>query len=115
MNLAFVFVTICLVFVLTHVLRIILAIEAVVRASQMTACVSANLSYIPPLPLVCMESVSHIMIMSNSSCNFLIYCTISTHFKVFMKKLFWRRTRGTRYSKRSFLFIHPFIHGSLIM
>ena len=57
-------------------------------------CVAANLTYTPPLELLCMESISHILILFNSSSNFIIYCTLSTHFKVFMKKLLLRRANA---------------------
>lgn len=81
-NLAMVFVTICSIFVCCHILRIILALQAFTRASEISDCIASNKSYIPPIELVCMESISHIMIMINSSCNFIVYCTLSTHFKV---------------------------------
>lgn len=92
-NLAMVFVTICSIFVCCHILRIILALQAFTRASEISDCIASNKSYIPPIELVCMESISHIMIMINSSCNFIVYCTLSTHFKVFMCKLFYKRAR----------------------
>jgi hypothetical protein len=82
MNLAVVFVTVCSVFVVCHLLRLVLAVEAFVRASTMSRCIADNHTYVPPVELICMESVSHLLILTNSSINFLIYCTLSTHFKV---------------------------------
>lgn len=47
--------------------------------------------WIPPSWLLCLESVSHLLVMISSSTNFLIYCTISTKFKIFLKRTFLYR------------------------
>ena len=54
---------ICLVFVLTHVPRLVLAIEAFVRAAAISRCMGAGRNFVPPLTLVCMEAVSNLLIL----------------------------------------------------
>ena len=44
-------------------------------------CVKHVDHYIPPLWIMCMESVVHLMVMLNFYSNFLIYCSVSKQFK----------------------------------
>ena len=37
--------------------------------------------YIPPMWIMCLESVAHLLVMINFSTNFLIYCSVSKQFK----------------------------------
>ena len=37
--------------------------------------------YIPPMWIMCLESVAHLLVMVNFSTNFLIYCSVSKQFK----------------------------------
>ena len=37
--------------------------------------------YIPPVWIMCLESVAHLLVMLNFSSNFLIYCSVSKQFK----------------------------------
>ena len=43
--------------------------------------------YIPPLWIMCLESVAHLLVMFNFSSNFLIYCSVSNQFKATLSKL----------------------------
>ena len=88
-----VLVIICLVFVVTHIPRLILAIEAFMRAAGIARCYRAGLTFVAPLSLVCLESVSNLLILINASCNFIIYCLASTHFKVFLHRKFAKEVR----------------------
>ncbi len=92
-NLQVVLVIICLVFVLTHIPRLILAIEAFVRATNISRCMAYGRTYVPPLFLVCLEAASNLLILVNASSNFLIYCFTSIHFKVFLHRKFTREVR----------------------
>ena len=42
--------------------------------------------WIPSTYIMCLESLSHLLVMIASSSNFIIYCTISTKFKIFLKR-----------------------------
>lgn len=42
--------------------------------------------WIPNTYIMCLESLSHLLVMIASSSNFIIYCTISTKFKIFLKR-----------------------------
>ncbi|TRY71537.1 hypothetical protein TCAL_12499 [Tigriopus californicus] len=87
LNLAVVFVTLCSLFILSHSLRIYLAVRAVIEAPITSACMDSHKSYLPPIHLVCLEATSNLLILTNSSCNIFVYCTCSTHFKMFFHKL----------------------------
>ena len=43
--------------------------------------------YIPPLWVMCLESVAHLLVMLNFSTNFLIYCSVSAPFKRALPKV----------------------------
>ena len=45
--------------------------------------------YIPPLWVMCLESVAHLLVMLNFSTNFLIYCSVSSPFKKALSKACW--------------------------
>ena len=38
------------------------------------------------------QTVSHLLLLINSSVNFLIYCSVSTQFKIYIKKSIMRRS-----------------------
>ena len=50
-------------------------------------CMSTVGSYIPPLWIMCMESVAHMLVMLNSSSTFLIYCSVSGQFRNAMNRI----------------------------
>ena len=43
--------------------------------------------YIPPLWVMCLESVAHLLVMLNFSTNFIIYCSVSAPFKRALSKV----------------------------
>ena len=50
-------------------------------------CIKHVDQYIPPLWIMCLESVAHVLVMLNFSSNFLIYCSVSNQFKTALSKL----------------------------
>ena len=52
-------------------IRVFLSVEAIYRAPHLADCLAMNLAmnssimYVPPLGLVCAESISHILILTN--------------------------------------------------
>ena len=91
MNLARVLVTICVVFLLCNSLRLFLGLQAIINVNITITCISNNKHWIPPIWMLIAESISHLLLLISSSTNFLIYCTISTKFKIFIKrKICWR-------------------------
>ena len=57
------------------------------------SCITHVDHYIPPLWIMCTESVAHLMVMLNFSSNFLIYCSVSKQFKLTLSKAFSRILR----------------------
>ena len=55
-------------------------------ADVQVSCVKHVDHYIPPLWIMCMESVAHLMVMLNFSSNFLIYCSVSKQFKLTLSR-----------------------------
>ena len=51
------------------------------------SCIKHVDHYIPPLWVMCMESVAHLLVMLNFSSNFLIYCSVSNQFKKALSKI----------------------------
>ena len=43
--------------------------------------------YIPPLWVMCLESMAHLLVMINFSTNFIIYCSVSGPFKKAFSKV----------------------------
>ena len=91
MNLARVLVTICIVFLLCNSLRLFLGLQAIINVNITIQCAAMNKAWIPPNWMLIMESISHLLLLISSSSNFLIYCTISTKFKIFFKRKFFFR------------------------
>ena len=91
MNLARVLVTICIVFLLCNSLRLFLGLQAIINVNITIQCAAINKAWIPPSWMLIMESISHLLLLFSSSSNFLIYCTISTRFKIFFKRKFFFR------------------------
>ena len=50
-------------------------------------CIKRVDHYIPPLWIMCLESVAHLLVMLNFSTNFLIYCSVSAPFKKALSKV----------------------------
>ena len=58
--------------------RSVLAIIAVVTVETPVSCMERHRQYYPPAYLLYSESVSHLLLLTNSSVNFLIYCVVAT-------------------------------------
>ena len=52
--------------------------------------------YIPSLWVMCLESMAHLLVMLNVSSNFLIYCSVSSPFKVALSKVSLARNQHPR-------------------
>ena len=78
MNLARIILNIVAVFVLCHIPRSVLAIIAVATVETPVSCMERHRQYYPPAYLLYSESVSHLLLLTNSSVNFLIYCVVAT-------------------------------------
>ena len=50
-------------------------------------CLKAEYQYIPPVWVMCLESVAHLLVMFNFSTNFLVYCSVSNQFKAALSKV----------------------------
>ena len=64
--------------IVTIIFRSVLAIIAVVTVNNPVNCMSQHQQYYPPTYLLYSESVSHLLLLTNSSVNFLIYCVVAT-------------------------------------
>ena len=62
------------------VYRSVLAIIAVVTVDTPVSCMETHREYYPPAYLLYSESVSHLLLLTNSSINFLIYCVVATRY-----------------------------------
>ena len=51
------------------------------------SCISKLGEYIPPMWVMCLESVAHLLVMFNFSSNFLVYCSVSHQFKTALSKV----------------------------
>ena len=60
--------------------------ESIVSDVQVE-CIRHADHYIPPLWIMCLESVAHLLVMFNFSSNFLIYCSVSNQFKSALSKV----------------------------
>ena len=56
-------------------------------SEEQVRCVEEYDQYIPPLWVMCLESVAHLLVMLNFSTNFLIYCSVSAPFKKALSKV----------------------------
>jgi hypothetical protein len=67
--------------------------QAVIYVDMTFACMSdpEGQEWIPPYWILCLESVSHLLTMIAASTNFIVYCTISTKFKIFLQQTFLYR------------------------
>ena len=54
---------------------------------EQVACMEEFDQYIPPLWVMCLESMAHLLVMINFSTNFIIYCSVSAPFKKAFSKV----------------------------
>eukprot|EP00090_Calanus_glacialis_P038798 TRINITY_DN67629_c0_g1_i1.p1 TRINITY_DN67629_c0_g1~~TRINITY_DN67629_c0_g1_i1.p1 ORF type:complete len:261 (-),score=67.39 TRINITY_DN67629_c0_g1_i1:107-889(-) len=86
-NLAITLVSIVFMHILCNALRVFLGVLVVALVDIQVSCIKHVDQYIPPLWIMCLESVAHVLVMLNFSSNFLIYCSVSNQFKAALSKL----------------------------
>merc|ERR1719219_2580793 len=86
-NLAITLLSIVLMHLLCNALRVVLGVLVVALVDVQVNCIKEQGHYIPPLWIMCLESVAHLLVIFNFSSNFLIYCSVSTQFKAALSKL----------------------------
>ena len=72
---------------------------------EQVRCVEEYDQYIPPLWVMCLESVAHLLVMLNFSTNFLVYCSVSKQFKIALSKICRFFCQASPASQRGGLFI----------
>ena len=82
------------------------------------SCREHDHQYVPPLWIMCLESVAHLLVMLNSSSNFLIYCSVSKQFKTALARrcLGFIRQKGSlqkRYIPKKTIYIDKDTTGIL--
>ncbi|TRY77068.1 hypothetical protein TCAL_00022 [Tigriopus californicus] len=70
-----------IVFVLCNSLRVILNIYDFSVVDSIIDCEKKGVGRLPPSWILCSISVSHLLLMVNSSVNFLVYCVAGTRFR----------------------------------
>lgn len=86
-NLAVTLVSIVFMHILCNCLRVFLGVLVVTLVEVQVHCIKLTEQYIPPLWVMCLESVAHLLVMFNFSSNFLVYATVSQQFKKTLMKL----------------------------
>ena len=88
MRLAPILFGVVIVFVLCNSLRVILNIYDFSVVDGIIKCERKGVGRVPPSWILCSISVSHLLLMVNSSVNFLVYCVAGTKFRrVLMTKI----------------------------
>ncbi|XP_023322269.1 FMRFamide receptor [Eurytemora carolleeae] len=80
-NLAITLISIVFMHLLCNALRVFLGVMIVLLVDVQVSCMRDYQQYIPPLWIMCLESVAHLLVMLNFSSNFLVYCSVSSQFK----------------------------------
>lgn len=86
-NLAITLVSIVFMHIVCNALRVFLGVLVVALVDVQVSCIKHVDHYIPPLWVMCLESVAHLLVMLNFSSNFLIYCSVSNQFKSALSKV----------------------------
>ena len=50
-------------------------------------CAQAEVQFVPPLWVMCLESLAHLLVMFNFSSNFIVYCSVSQQFKAALSRV----------------------------
>ena len=72
---------ICGIFVVCHVIRISLAIHEIFVVDEYRQSIEKNCSSVK-FHILVLGTISHLLLTTNSSLNFFIYCLMSTEFRV---------------------------------
>lgn len=85
---SYVLFVICIIFIFCHMIRISLAIHEMFVIDHYRQSIATNCSSVK-FHILVLGTVSHLLLTTNSSLNFFIYCLMSTEFRVrFVKKRF---------------------------
>ena len=95
-NLAPILFGVVIVFVICNSLRVILNIYDFSVVDHIIECESQMMGRYPPAWILCTISVSHLLLMVNSSVNFLVYCVAGTRFRSILAKKFRKKFRAFR-------------------
>ena len=81
LNLAPVLFGVVIVFVFCNTLRVFLNMYDFAVVEEIISCEQKGVGRMPPPWIVCSVSVSHLLLMINSSVNFLVYCVAGSKFR----------------------------------
>ena len=80
-NLAPILFGVVIVFIGCNSIRVILNVYDFYVLDGIIECESKGMGRVPPVWVNCTISVSHLLLMINSSVNFLVYCVAGTRFR----------------------------------
>ena len=85
-KMTYIAIAIVTLFVVSNMPRILLGFEEVVNTKTIIDCIEKDVQYIPSLTFFKVDSVARLLMIVNSSVNFLVYCAGSTAFQVRPRK-----------------------------
>ncbi|XP_023335988.1 G-protein coupled receptor daf-37 [Eurytemora carolleeae] len=97
LNLAIVLVCVVVVFLICHIPRILLNMFDVLHINDILRCEG---KYESPAWFKCMAGFNHLLLILNSSCNFIIYCSLNQNVKEYLVKVISRLTLRFRFMGR---------------
>ena len=95
-NLAPILFGVVIVFVICNSLRVILNIYDSAVVDEIIDCEKDNMGRYPPAWILCTISVSHLLLMANSSVNFLVYCVAGKRFRSILARKIRKKFRALR-------------------
>ena len=95
-NLAPILFGVVIVFVICNSLRVILNIYDSAVVEDIIECEKQKMGRYPPAWVLCTISVSHLLLMLNSSVNFLVYCVAGKRFRSILAKKIRKKFRAFR-------------------
>lgn len=95
-NLAPILFGVVIVFVICNSLRVILNIYDFAVVKDIIECEKQKMGRYPPAWILCTISVSHLLLMVNSSVNFLVYCVAGKRFRSILARKIRKKFRAFR-------------------
>ena len=95
-NLAPILFGVVIVFVICNSLRVILNIYDSAVVEDIIKCEKQKMGRYPPPWILCTISVSHLLLMVNSSVNFLVYCVAGKRFRSILTRKIRKKFRALR-------------------
>ena len=95
LNMAYIAIVIVSLFVISNMPRILAGAQEVTNTSLIIHCIENKAQYIPSMDFYKLDFVARLLMVVNSSINFLIYCAVSAPFKVNESRSNNRRGRGS--------------------